>query len=278
MGAFQERIKVWAPPDWGFVKNLGTLLESVGLTLDGAMERFQLSRAASLVKTAGGFDACEPEVIPYHAQDRGLRLYATEPDESQRARLAKFRQLHQRRATHRGELEHAHPYFLPGALPTMRIVHQVGDGASAVWHTVDPNGVYSMHEQTPSNWNFDGMDEQFTRWWVILCLSGTRIDDGITYYDDGSTYDGGQIYDGLAQTLFADMIDLFKDWKAAHSMMWGLILVRNPGLLQPDGLPVGSSEGWTTYPVGNWGYLVDPATNKPTRDPRLDFIYDLGHG
>lgn len=276
MSVFQQAIKAWAPQSWGLVPNLGRLLESCGATFDAAMERMYLSRSAGLVQPSS-FGACSPAAFPFHASDRGLRLYPTEPDASKRFRLSRWRQLHQRRGTHRGELEHAQPYFLPGALPTLRIVHQRGSGSSSLWHSVTPDGIYGTTLQGPSNWDFDGVDAKWSRWWAIVYIGGTRIDTGTTY-DDGSTYNGGQTYDGQSASTVDDLVNLFLDWKGAHSELWGVILVRDASLLSPFGTSSVLPDGSTTYPVGNWGMIIDPATGLPTRDARLDFIYDLGQG
>lgn len=277
MSVFQQTIKAYAPPSWGFVRNLGKLLESVGATFDGAMERMYLSRSSGLVQTSS-FGAAEPVALEYHARDRGIRLYPTEPIASRRSRLSRFRQLHQRRATHRGEMENAQPYFLPGALPMIRIVHQRGNGASCVWHTLTADGVYSSDQKFPSNWDFDGVDAKWSRWWAIVYTGGTRIVGGETTYGDGSTYNGGQVYGGLSQQTIADIVALFEDWKGAHSTLWGVILTQDDTLLSPAGTSATDPDGWTTYPIGNWGYIIDPDTGLPTRDPRLLFIHDLGQG
>jgi len=278
MSAFQQGIKTFAP--WYMVQRwCGTLIESVGATLDGVADRFDLARSNSLVRGTASFSPCEPDAFPMHSRDRGIRLYPTEPDESKRYRLSIFHQLHQRRGTHRGELEHAQPYFLPGTLPTLRMVIQASDGQSATWHTIDPNGVYSVHVAIPSNWDFDGVPEAWARAWAIIYIPGTRLDgtiDGITYYDDGSEYDGGQVYDGFAPDVLADLISIFADWMSAHCALWGVIVCRDLSLLAPDGIAAAMPDGSTTYPVGNWGTLIDPSTGNPTRDERLDFIFDRG--
>ncbi len=273
-GPFQQAIKAYAP-DWMTRRWMGTLLESVGATLDAVADRFELARSSGLVIPTANFAACEPADLERHAHDRGIRLYPSEPDASRRARLAQWRQLRRRRGTHRGEMEHAQPYFLPGIRPTIRIVHQAGDGSSATWHTLNQRGVYSVHVASPSNWDFDGVTLGWARAWAIVDLSGTRLDGGATY-DDGTLYDGGAVYDGITVEQAADIVSIFKEWMSAHCALWGVILIRDSSLLSPSGTSTTDPDGWTTYPTGNWGSIVDPVTSLPTRDPRLDFIYDRG--
>ncbi len=86
------------------------------------------------------------------------------------------------------------------------------------------------------------------------------------------------MYGGIPAGVIDDLIAMFLDWKAAHSTLWGVIVVRDSALLSPFGASSVLPDGSTTYPVGNWGYVIAPATGLPTRDPRLQFIYDLGQG
>ena len=106
-------------------------------------------------------------------------------------------------------------------------------------------------------------------------------------YDDGVTvYDGGAVYDGVTALAIRDMVANLKEAKAAHSRLAGIIATT----LQPtDPIPdcVGThypfdptdtaqllSNGATSLPVGNWGGLVDPYTNEPTRPAWASWLYE----
>ncbi len=275
------------------------LLDAVGGALDDMGERTIVSRMAGIPyagnpparRANGDLLQCEADALPYHARDRRITLYDTEPETSQRFRLSRWRQLHARRGTHRGALEHLQPYFLGvdglGVLPRIRIVHQDGAGQGAMWHTLHGTldeqlglgavSSYVIHREVPTNWDFDGQTSKWSRHWAIIYLSGTSFAN-VAHWDTDSppaTWDGGAIWDGIRGAILTDWISMLRDWGAAHSQLAGVILARNLTDLNPMGLASVSGEGWSTLPVGNWGKLVDPTTGKPTRDPSLSWIYDL---
>lgn len=288
--SFQTYIRAAAPGYMSGGRWASVFLESVGITLDAYAERTLLGRAAAIPFSGGAKFAsglalqCEPDALPYHARDRQLTLYPTEPLASRRYRLSRWRQIHAQRGTHRGALNSLQPYFLPGALPRIRIVHQAGDGASADWHTIsgssDPGGagIYTVHRASPSNWDFDGQDAQWSRFWVILYVNGSSVDGGETEYDDGSTYNGGQVYDGVPAANVFDMIGILNDSKAAHSIMWGFIVTSDLMAFDPTATATVLPDGSTTLPIGNWGPIIDPVTHLPTRPPYAHFYLDLGQG
>jgi len=287
--SFQQAIKGFAPGNMAGGRWMGTLLESVGMTLDGLAERTFLGRCAALpyaagAKTAGGLLLqCEPDTLAWHARDRGIALYPTEPIASKRFRLSRWRQLHTRRGTHRGEMEHVQPYFLGedglGVLPRIRIVHQDGDGDGAMWHTLSGSadvggaGVYSIRRKVPSNFDFDGLSAKWSRWWAIIYTSGTILNT-VTHWNDGSLWNGGQFWDGVSGLVLADIVSMFLEWGSAHSRCGGIILAHDSASFDPSATSIALGDGTTTLPLGNWGQLVDPATNLPTRLQTASWIYD----
>lgn len=262
-----QRVMATIPPWFLRQRFVGTFLESVGLTLDSAVESF-----AQGVRGSQPF-RCDESFLPILSRDRGIFLYPTESTPSKRLRLAQWWQLHRQRGTHQGEMRHLQPYFLPGAAPTIRIVHQDGNGDRATWHTLSPTGVYSIHKQEPSNWNFDDHPEWWSRWWAIIYTSGTVLDT-ITHWDDGSTWDGGSYWDGVSRAVLDDIVAMLVDWKAAHSQCAGVILARDPASFDPTATAVTLPDGSTSLPAGGWGRLIDPTTGQPTRLQTATFIYD----
>jgi len=289
--------RTWVPEDLADPHMQGprvkTLLGAIGAQLDATAEQIMQARLQA-VAFAGGPNAartgaarlsdgrlieCDPIMLPLHGQQRGIRVYPTEPVLSRRVRISRWWQLHQRRGTHRGEMEHAQPYFLSLAttLPTIRIVHQPGDGASAYWHTLDPNGVYSLTRVAPSNFNYDGQTSKWARWFVFLDMTGTGIAGPPLYnaigghrYGDGTLYGVG----GLPAGAFADIVSMFRDWKSARSWLAAVVLVWPPATLDPNGTPTQDADGRWSLPNGKWGRLVDPATGKGTRPIGYQWIYD----
>lgn len=275
-------------------RRMGVLLDSVGAALDGLAERSFLGRCASIVhaggaKTAGGMLLqCEPDVLPMHANDRQIQIYPSEPIPSQRLNLARWRQLHARRGTHRGELERVQPYFLGadglGVLPRMRIVHQDGAGAGATWHTLAGSydlvagyKPFSITRTVPSNWDYDGQTALKSRFWAIIYTEGVSAIGGLTHWDDGSLWNGGQLWDGIPRAVLEDIVAMFQGWHSAHSDLAGVILARDLADFDPTATAVTDADGWTSLPVGNWGQIVDPVTGKPTRLPTATWIFEKNY-
>lgn len=266
---FASTVSVW------FLRgrNVGTLLESAGLTLDSARETLRQGLALSRP-----FD-CDRAVLPTLASDRGIRLYASEPEASQRARLAQSKQLRRLFGTQQGELRNVQPFFLGfPAVPTIRIVHQAGDGSSATWHTLAPDGTYSVVRATPSNWDWDTAPSKWSRVWCIIDVSVLGL-SAQSDWDGGQNWDGGTVWDGLlGADAIADLVAGLTEAKAAHEAVWGLIFATDPSTFSPTSTPASAGGGRTTLPTGNWGFVVDPVTGLPTRLPSAYFAYDRGPG
>lgn len=249
-------------------KQVGGFLEAVAATLDESIQTLEFGLRLSQPLR------CPEEVLPVIASDRGIRLYPAESVTSKRLRLSQWLRHRRGKGTHRGELEHAQPYFLPGA-PVMRIVHQTIDGAKAVWHTLDASGVYSVHQQTPSNWNWDNHPEHWSRWWAIIYAPESFL--SLPHYGDGTCYGDGTLYAGAATEQIAlDILAMFTEWKASHSMLWGIILTDDATLLDPTLGVTTDPAGWTSHPAGNWAQPMLPSGGR-TRAPTAYFILDRGN-
>lgn len=260
-----DRAPYWIRSGYG-----GAFLQALGLTLDTAQATMlhALRQTRPLV--------CVEDALPYLQADRGIRRYPTEPAESIRMRLAQWRQIKRHAGSHYGQMLNLRPFFLPGAMPTIYCVHQAGDGSSATWHKMDPNGVYSYTRATPSNFDFDGVPAKWSREFWFIDVSGTRLDGGATQYNDGSVFDGGQVYDGVAAASVVDMKAILDESKAAHTIIWTVALTTTT--IDPTATAVTLPDGSTSLPTGNWGLYVDPATNLPTRPNYYSFYFDLGQG
>ena len=256
-------------------------------SVDG--QRSAIPYAAGARLADGRLIQCDADVLSWHARDRGISIYSSEPELSKRYRLSRWRQIKKRRGSPFGVFENLQPFWLAtqaSALPTVRIVHQDNVGSpSAVWYTLTPAGAISVKRRITSNWNYDGAAAKWSRFWVVLHLPPGY--SSIVVYDDGTTvYDGGAVYDGVTALAIADIVSNIKEAKAAHSRLAGIIVTTLqptdpiPGVagthypFDPGDTAQTSAEGWTSLPVGNWASIVDPATGLPTRPPWASWLYE----
>jgi hypothetical protein len=261
--AIVERAPYWIKAGFG-----GIFLQSLGLTLDTAQAT--LLHGLRQTRPLVAFE----DALAYLGADRGIRRHPTEPLASYRVRLAKWRQIKRHSGSHYGQMINLQPYFLPTAQPMIRIVHQMGDGSRATWHTLSPAGVYSVHKQSPSNWNWD---QNFTRWsrfWVIIyvdSLVGPVADN----WDEGEEWDGGAIWDGyLTSAQITDILAIVNESKAAHSMCAGIILATDPDSFDPTMATTPIGDGTFTHASGDWDKITREATNLPVRLGTAIFSYE----
>lgn len=262
-GLLQRAASELAP--W-FIRNRygRAFLEAIGLTLDLGTETLHraLDQAHPLV--------CESSSLPIIGADRGIRRYVTEPEASYRIRLARWRQIKSHAGSHYGQMISLAPYFLPGAIPLIRTVHQVGDGTIATWHTLFPDGTYSVYQATPSNWQWDTTPFSWSRFWVIVYID-VSVGPRPSKWDDGGKWDDGHIWDGyVTSAQIDDMIGIILDSKAPHSTLAGLIFATDPASFDPQG---GAGVG---YPDGTWSQVINPATGLPSRLDTAIYAYDNG--
>jgi hypothetical protein len=268
-----DRAPYWIRNGYG-----GKFLQALGLTLDTAQAT--LLHALRQTRPLVAFS----DALDYLAADRNIRRYPTEPEESHRMRLARWRQIKRHAGSAYGHMINLQPYFLPGPLPRIRIVHQSDDdgviGPVSMWHTLDPDGTYSVHAESPSNWNWDDQPEQWSRMWCIIDVSGlstvgaAQWDDGIADYDDGVT-----VWDGyLSSAARDDIMSILNEDKGPQAIWWGLILATDPDSFDPTSTAVADVNGATSLPIGNWGSAIDPSTGLPSRLSTAAFAYDVGQG
>jgi len=298
VSVYQDMWRKWAPPWFRTARNIGVFYESVGRILDSEAQRALDGRLAGIVyagaepyaaKLADGRRIeCQPDALPWHSADRGIKLYPTEGELSQRIRLSQWRQLHAERGTHWGEIRHVRPYFADRVAagytyPTIAIVHQTNEATPrAVWYQVDPSGARTMRRAATSNFDYDGQPVKRSRWWAFLDMTGTGYTPPETY-DSGGIYDtSGWVYDAggaypLTLDAQADIVSMFTDWKAAHSWCAGVILVwpQVGGGAFPtyNATPAQDATGWWSLPNEKWALTYDPSSGLGTRPP--NFIWTL---
>lgn len=245
--------------------NIGRFLESVGLTLDASIESLNQGLALSQPLR------CDPSALPVLSLDRGIRIYDTEPIASKRQRLAQWYRLRRQFGTHQGEMRNIQPFFLDfPEIPLMRVVHQSGDpgsGSITTWHTLSPDGTYSYHQATPSNWNWDGQTPQWSRYWAIIYTDKLGLPTPHKW-GDGGKWGDGHAWGGLfSPAQIADLAAGLKEAKSAHTKLTGIILATDPTSFDPFSTAVTLGDGSTSLPDGNWGHWskVVGGVRVPTR-------------
>lgn len=255
-------------------KNLGRLLKSYALTLDGSDEALRIGL------TFNNPLLCPRDCLPAVAKDRGLKIPSSMPEEGVRQMLAQWFQLHRARGSHEGVLRHVRNYFAPGPYPTMQIVHQSGDGATAVWSKLDSAGKFTETFVTPSNFNYDEFPNHWARWWLFIYMHESGYTEPNTY-DDGHAYDDGEVHDAAGANPFPvaawdDIFTMAHDWKRGGTWLGGIALVWRAGDVNPASTPTQNAEGWWSLPsgFGTWRDATNLGTGLATRPPMVQWIYD----
>lgn len=252
--------------------NAGTFLEALGLTLDDGLQTLitGLRQSYPFKAFADNLDAI--------GEDRVIRRHRFESERSYRTRLAMWRQIHRHIASPKGVLLNLQPYFLPDGVPKIHVVYQCGDSTSATWHTIDEASVYSVYKKAPTNWDWDGQPQLWSRFWVIIDVSAMPHNGAL--WDDGTTWDDGvTVWDGyLNEIQRDDIVDLINESKAPYSILWGVIITDDHASFDPTATSTTDADGRTSLPVANWGTAIDAATGLPSRLKSAHFIFDLGQG
>jgi len=256
-------------------KNIATFLESVAIVYDDALETFRQGMLNSQPLR------CDASALPVLSHDRGIRIYPTEPETSQRYRLSRWWQLRRQFGTHVGQMRNLAPFFLPLAT-TIRIVHatvRAGPVKIATWHTLAPDDTYTVHRADPGNWEWDGLSTAMPAWsdyWVIVYQPTGAFGPQPAWDDANEGWDGVQVWDGLyTAAQIDDMVAAIKEAGAPHMKLRGLIFATDPSSFDPTASVVVDPAGWSTLPGGNWTYVIDNNTGKPTRLPSAVYAYDL---
>lgn len=288
---FQRLWLDYAPPFYRGRRWISTFYESLGAVLDTEAQRVLDGRLAAIPYAGRGPGAaklatgqrieCAPDALEHHANDRGIKLYDTEPEWSKRYRLSRWYQLHSRKGTPLGEMMNVQPYFLGadglGSLPTIRIVHRAPDVTT--WHTLAPDGEYSKSIAVD---NFDyaaGDDAQWSQQYAFIEMSESDF-TGPPLYGNGHLYGTGVLYgtggaNPLSAQAKADLASMFMDWDSGHS--WWTAIILNWGTpIDVTATPTQDADGRWSLPTsgGHWYPMVDASTGLATRPPRMQWIYE----
>ena len=277
-----------------------SLAGAVGLELDNRSEQCLQMRLAA-IPYAGGPNPqrigaarladgrlieCPDYVLPVHARNAGVVLYATEPPLCQRIRISQRYQIARMDGTHWGEIANVLPYFVEcPAQPRIAIVFQDNRGTpGATWYQIDSSGNRSLLYTSPSNFSYDSFPSFRSRYWVFFDLTGTGYSPPNTY-DSGGIYDtSGWIYDQGPPTPFppqraADVVAMLLERKSAHSWLAGVAawwpMTGGAPFPTASGVPTQDASGWWSLPNGSgtWAGYVG-ADGRGTRPPNLVWLYD----
>jgi hypothetical protein len=126
--------------------------------------------------------------------------------------------------------------------------------------------------------------QAWARWWSFIDMS-TLVTAGTfsspPTYGDGFNYGEGNLYgegDGTPVALDAqatsDLVRMF-DWKGAGTSHWGVGLIWQPGVFDPNATPTQHADGWWNLPGGGeWGQTIDVTTGLATRPPYIQWLMD----
>jgi hypothetical protein len=134
------------------------------------------------------------------------------------------------------------PFFSPS--PLMRAVSS--DGASATWHTRNPDGSRELHTETPSNFDWDGATVPARLFIIVYDQAG----------DGDRRKTKAKVPPGFREAVAA--------WRAAHvgSVVDRAIFAAAPASFSPFA-PAGSAG----MPDGTWGswHKVVVGVSEPSR-------------
>lgn len=130
--------------------------------------------------------------------------------------------------------------------------------------------------------------QAWARWWTFIDMSSLVTAGTFSApptYGDGFNYGEGNLYgegDGTPTAIDAqaasDLVGML-GWKGAGTSLWGVGLIWQPGVFDPDATPTQDADGWWNLPgSGEWGRLVDSGTGLATRPPYIQWIYDRSQG
>lgn len=249
-----------------------------------------LDRSGAAQLADGRLIECAPFVLPIHAQQRGIRIWPSEPELSVRFRVSRHLSLKQLRGTPWGTLLNVQPFWLPGTLPWMRYFFQTNEGTPrSVCYTLGPNGERFVQTASPSILNWDNQPVKRSRFWIFIHLPPGYL--ATSTYDGSTLWDSAAIWDGIGQQRLDDLAGAFDSWHAAHEWFAGLIVTAlqptddipgHPGVhpFDPLSAVTTNADGSTNLPNGAWGsavYLSGPNLGLNTR-PSWALFYAINNG
>lgn len=237
----------WLQGYWG-----NRFLYSIGTPLDGVQS-----------STFQGIEARMPGVgttdaLPFIGNDKQILRGFDESDEAYIVRLRAALDTWKLAGNAISIITQLVGYVSP-AVPMVRYVVNGFDPSGtfiADWVTV-LDGAIGFHRADPSNWDWDGVQDQ-RRFWIIIYPGVWTM----RTWNDGGTYGDGQSWGSTASpTQVKDIRSLVKKWKAAGTYCKNIILAGDASYFDP-----GASPG-APMPDGTWGepWKIVGGTAVPSR-------------
>lgn len=235
-----------APP-WLLDDNGRRMLYTIGVGLDGVLDwakRGVLSRFATTAPT---------EALPFIGRDRRIVRGFDEPEADFRTRLKGWLRAWHRAGHAFGICEAVAGYLAPHAV-RVRVVTNSG-----VWYTRESDGTESYLIQDPTDWDWDGDPDSWSRFWVIIYPADAWVEEtdwgtsGETWGDDGETW-GTTATPEHVRTIQG----LVATWKPKHATCVSIIVAFDDASFDPES----ASETSSTWK--HWG------TGDPRVASRLD--------
>ncbi len=246
--------------------DVGTRLKYLfaGILLDDYASMMKLALNARMPKRAAEFI---PEALGPLGNDRAIVRGDQEPDAVYALRLSKAFDAWKHAGSAIGMLRQLAAYMFPFT-PRLRVVSTTVDHVSSqlitTWVTLEggADGTPSFHFSQPGNWNWDGLLNRWSRFWVII-YPGAFTVTGHTW-GDGWLWGDGTIWgiNGITAPQIRSLQRIIQQWKGAHAECipsGGIILASSNAQFDPA-----SGPGFP-MPSGNW----DIAAN---RDPNAAYL------
>lgn len=227
----------------------------VGLPLD------MIAEAAKQATMARFPEVCPVDALPYHARDRRIRRGPLESATSFRARLLLWIELWRGAGVGRAMLDQIAAFMTPNEF-RIRIWTQVG-----MIYTREADGSFTITRATRGLWDWDGRDDLWARFWLIIDSVGGvpwsrdgTWGDGEEWGADGATATWGSTATGDEVTTIRAIID---DWKPANSVCKKIIV-------SFDAAAFAVTDTSPPLPDGTWAHWSKTVAGVrvPARDSR----------
>jgi hypothetical protein len=235
--SFRESLKRILMPRWAQGPNASRYLHALGAVIDGVADQFLFGVRARFPSEA------PDDALPHLGRDRGIVRGFAEPRAGFEERLRGWIYDRKRKGNNYTLMRQLRGYLTGFAVP-MAVVNNHG-----AWYLQDEDGITDY--QFNDNWDWDGEDTFWARFWPILHVPSDlwQIEgdygDGETW-GDGGTWGTTATYDQI-RTLRA----IVEEWRSAHSSVpqaGGIILAFDPASFDPTNsqppLPDGT---WANY-------------------------------
>lgn len=246
---FRDFVYRTAQPSWMTTGESELVQYSLGVAVDGALERMRLSYEAGNPTTA------PEDALRFMGRDRRIRRGRSEPAASYAVRLVRYLDDHKTQGNPFALMDQLYAYLQTAGV-TLRTVDRRGN-----WFTRAADGTrgYALNR---ANWDWDGGAlTSFTRFWVVIYSDTGPWTAQWLHGTPGAAATSGTTT--ATADEIAGVMAIVKEWKPAGTRCeWVIVSFAAPGgFLGPE---TGDD------PAGAWGDWAD-ATYRPVRDSRARY-------